>query len=82
MSEGTVIVGTPEKQETYGINGTMTTVDDALVKFFDDEDPFEGRSISLNAREVTEDNTDQELRNGDVILAMSARLASGGVKGA
>ena len=82
MASGRVTVGTPEKQETYGINGTMVTVSDALAKFFGDDDPFSGRSVSLNGNEVTEEQTDQVLRNGDVILVMSSRLASGGVKGA
>lgn len=82
MSEGIVTVGTTEKQERYGINGTMQTVDDALNKFFDDEqDPF-SFALSLNGGEFDEKQSGQALRNGDVILAMSKRLASGGVKGA
>ncbi len=82
MSEGTVTVGTTEKQERYGINGTMGTVNDALNKFFDGgQEPF-SFALSLNGAELDEDEADQPLRNGDVILAMSKRLASGGVKGA
>ena len=80
---GRVTVGTPEKQEHYGINedSDMLTVGNALDKFFTD-DPFEGRSLSLNGEEISETDRSKELRNGDVILAMSSRLASGGVKGA
>ncbi len=86
MSEGIVTVGTTEKQERYGINGDpesqMKTVNDALAKFFDGgQNPFEF-ALSLNGVELDEDEADQPLRNGDVILAMSKRLASGGVKGA
>jgi hypothetical protein len=83
VSGGTVTVGTPSKQETYGINGTMETVGDALGKFFDGgQDPFKDQSVSLNSRELTTEDTDQPLRNSDIILVMSKRLASGGVKGA
>jgi hypothetical protein len=80
--QGVVTVTTTEKQEPYALNGGMVTIGDAIEKFFGDSDIFDHNSVSLNGRAINDTDLERELRANDVILVLSANLASGGVKGA
>ena len=78
---GTVRVISPEKQETFAINGVVSCIQDAVNKFYGAEENVPGGiSISLNGNDAS--NLGQALRDRDVILIMPSAVASGGFKGA
>ena len=64
-----------DKQHAYSLADGIHTVEEALEKFGAEEDcrfTVNGQAVDANA----------ELRNGDLILIVAARTASGGLKGA
>lgn len=64
-----------ERFETYDLDDGIETVGDALDKFGRDE----GTEFRVNGRTVREDS---DLRDGDTIMIVSGKTASGGLKGA
>ena len=64
-----------ERFETYDLDDGIKTVGDALEKFGQED----GMTFRVNGREVKEES---DLRDGDTILIVSSKTASGGLKGA
>ena len=64
-----------ERFETYDLDDGIETIGDALDKF---ETP-EGTTFRVNGRTVDRESS---LRDGDTILILSDKVASGGLKGA
>ena len=72
---GNVSVLHGERFETYDLDDGIETVGDALEKF----GQADGTTFRVNGREVKEQS---DLRDGDTILIVSNKTASGGLKGA
>lgn len=77
MPSGNISITFGAKFETYAINGQMTTVAQAVKRFFSGSAPSNS-VIHLNGR--AQENLGQALREGDVILVLDKNLASGGYK--
>lgn len=72
---GNVSVLHGERFETYDLEDGIATVGDALEKFGQED----GTTFRVNGRVVKEES---DLRDGDTILIVSNKTASGGLKGA
>ena len=77
-TNGRITVTNVDKDEKYDINGVCQTLGDAISKFTNGAE--HRGEVRLNGRAET--NFDTPLRDGDVVLLMTAAVAGGGVKGA
>ena len=74
-NNGNVSITHGERFESYNLDDGISTVQDALNKF----DAPEDTEFRVNGRQVSPES---DLRDGDSIMIISSRTASGGLKGA